>query len=173
MTDPGALSVAKVAALIEASAATLKAELGALDEEALAWHPAAGEWCVSEVLGHIIEAEQRGFAGRIRQIVAGRPLQDWDQEEVSANRRDCERGGREILLEFEAARNASLQLLAELTPEQLRLSGIHPEVGELRIVDILHEWVHHDREHVKQILSNVQEYVWPHMGSAQQFFSIK
>ncbi len=170
MTNQAALNVAQVTALIEASATTLKAELGALGEEALAWHPAAGEWCVSEVLGHIIEAEQRGFAGRIRQIVAGQPLEDWDQEEVSAMRRDCQRGGRELLLEFEAVRNASLRLLAELTPQQLHLSGIHPVVGELRIVDLLHEWIHHDRNHIKQIFSNVQEYVWPHMGNAQQFF---
>lgn len=34
------------------------------------WHPAEGEWCVNEVLGHLIEAEARGFAGRIRQILA-------------------------------------------------------------------------------------------------------
>jgi hypothetical protein len=29
--------------------------------------------------------------------------------------------------------------------------------------------VHHDRNHLKQILSNVQAYAWPHMGNAQKF----
>jgi hypothetical protein len=35
--------------------------------------------------------------------------------------------------------------------------------------DLLHEWVHHDRAHLKQILANVQAYVWPEMGGAQAF----
>jgi len=42
-------------------------------------------------------------------------------------------------------------------------------VGELTVADLLQEWVFHDRNHLKQILSNVQAYVWPHMGNAQKF----
>ncbi|MCH7523004.1 MAG: hypothetical protein IH920_04440, partial [Chloroflexi bacterium] len=56
------------------------------------------------------------------------------------------------------------------TPEQLPFSGSHPAVGELRIVDLLHEWIHHDRNHVKQVLSTMQASVWPHMGNAQRFW---
>src|SRR5256885_14707308 len=83
----------EVAALLEAAMATLRAELGALPERVVAWHPAAGEWCAKEVVGHLIEAEQRGFAGRIRIILgADRPgLQTWDQTEVARARRDCDR----------------------------------------------------------------------------------
>jgi hypothetical protein len=57
-------------------------------------------------------------------------------------------------------------------PEQLRLAGEHPDVGELRVADLLHEWVHHDRAHLKQLLTNVQAYVWPNMGNAQKFSEI-
>ena len=39
----------------------------------------------------------------------------------------------------------------------------------LQIGDILAEWVHHDRNHVRQMMANVQAYVWPHMGNAQRF----
>ena len=37
------------------------------------------------------------------------------------------------------------------------------------VADLLHEWVHHDRNHLKQMLSNIQAYVWPHMANAQKF----
>jgi hypothetical protein len=37
------------------------------------------------------------------------------------------------------------------------------------VADLLHEWVHHDRNHLKQLLANVQAFVWPHMGNAQRF----
>ena len=48
-------------------------------------------------------------------------------------------------------------------------SGRHPKVGSLTVSDVLHEWVHHDRNHLKQIMSNVQALAWPHMGNAQRF----
>jgi hypothetical protein len=41
----------------------------------------------------------------------------------------------------------------------------------LTIGDLLGEWVHHDREHLRQIMANVQEYVWPQLGGAQRFKS--
>jgi hypothetical protein len=33
----------------------------------------------------------------------------------------------------------------------------------------MHEWVHHDANHDRQILANIQAAVWPHMGNAQLF----
>jgi hypothetical protein len=171
------LAPTEVAALLPAAVALLRAELAAVPERVLAWHPAPGEWCVNEVVGHIIEAEERGFAGRIREIIAGRELQTWDPEAVARERRDCDRDGMALIDELEEIREQSAELVERLTPDQLRLSGQHPDVGELRVgelrvIDLLHEWVHHDRAHVKQALSNVQARVWPHMGNAQRFSEI-
>ena len=66
----GPLPPPVVAALLHAASATIHAELSALPAPLHAFHPAPGEWCVKEVLGHLIESEQRGFAGRIRIILA-------------------------------------------------------------------------------------------------------
>ena len=72
----------EVAACLDAAMATLRAELGALPERVLAWHTADGEWCAKEVVGHLIEAERRGFAGRIRIILgAERPVDRADEPE--------------------------------------------------------------------------------------------
>jgi len=92
-SPPEVLTPVEVAAALEAAMATLRAELGALPERVLGWHPAADEWCAKEVVGHLIEAERRGFAGRIRIILAGNEpaLETWDQVEVARARRDCER----------------------------------------------------------------------------------
>ena len=54
-----------IADLLAASAATVVAELRALGAEG-GWRPAPGEWSANECVGHLIEAERRGFAGRIR-----------------------------------------------------------------------------------------------------------
>jgi hypothetical protein len=60
-------------------------------------------------------------------------------------------------------------MLDGLAPADMARSGRHPKVGELSVGDVVNEWVHHDRNHLKQILSNLQEYVWPQMGAAQGF----
>ena len=109
---------AQIAALLRAGALALRAELTALPDAGLRYHPAPGAWCALEVLGHLIEAERRGFAGRIRQILAeGAPaLLGWDQDAVARERRDCERPLRPLLDEFLALREAGAALVAALRP---------------------------------------------------------
>lgn len=167
--DP--LAPPAIADLLRSALAMLRAELGALPEAVLTFHPAPGEWCAKEVVGHLIEAERRGFAGRIRILLAGdRPaLLAWDQNEVARARRDCERAMADLLRELGQLREDSATLVSGLQPSQLERAGQHPKVGLLRVGDLLQEWVHHDRTHIKQILGNVQAHAWPHMANAQKF----
>ena len=172
MTDaPSRLTPPEIAQFLRATVTALAAELSALPPRALAWHPAPGEWCVKEVLGHLIESEARGFAGRVRIILAGDEpdLEGWDQEAVAASRHDCDQDLRRLLGELATLRQDSVRLVEGLAEADLSRGGQHPQVGHLRVGDLLNEWVHHDRNHLRQILANVQAYVWPHMGNAQRF----
>ena len=168
---PQALSQDEVAGLLDANAAAVAAELRALPDEALRWHPDAGEWCVQEALGHVIEAERRGFAGRIREMLTAEEptLKGWDQVEVARGRRDCDKPLEALLKEFLDERSASVQLVDGLTDRDLERAGTHEVVGRLTVAELLHEWVHHDRNHFRQMLANVQAYAWPQMGNAQRF----
>jgi hypothetical protein len=71
--------------------------------------------------------------------------------------------------ELERMRGESVTIVRGLKPGDLTRGGQHPTVGWLRVEDLLQEWVHHDRNHIKQIFSNVQAWAWPHMGNAQKF----
>jgi DinB superfamily len=169
--DVQPLAPTAIGALLRGSLATVEAEIGAMDVEVAQWRPAPGEWCANEVVGHLIEAERRGFAGRIRTILASeRPkLEGWDQPAVAATRHDCERSPGELVSELRTLRKDSLELVAGLSRADLDREGIHPEVGELRVADLLGEWVYHDRNHVRQMLANIQRRVWPQMGNARRF----
>ena len=167
------MTPAEIAGVLEISGQAYSSLLRSLPPRLASWQPAPTEWCVNEVVGHVIEAETRGFAGRIRTILhEDEPqLQSWDQVGISRSRRDCERHPDELLKEFEPTRRASLDLIRSLKPGQLDRGGMHPKVARLTVKDLLHEWVHHDGNHLRQAYANVQAYVWPDMGNAQRFSS--
>ncbi len=168
--DTAELTPERVARLIEASGAFVVGELRALGDDA-SFHPAPGEWCAKEVTGHLIEAERRGFAGRIRQFLDadGPSAIAWDQDEVERERQDCRRDPKELADELQALRRESTALVRSLRPDQLSRWGMHPKVGRLTIRDLLHEWVHHDRNHARQLMAVTQERVYPHLGGSQGF----
>ena len=169
-TSP-ALTPKEMAALLRASMDAIRAESAALSDHAASWHPAPGEWCAKEVIGHIIEAERRGFAGRVREFLAkDEPAcVAWDQDAVARERKDCARPLGALVDELSALRVESVRLVEGLPTAALGRGGQHPKVGRLTIGDVVHEWVHHDRNHLKQLMANVQALAWPHMGNAQRF----
>lgn len=164
------LSPAQIAPYLEATCGLIESELTALGDDAR-WHHAPNEWCANAVVGHLIEAEKRGFAGRIRIILASDhpELAGWDQVDVEQQRNDCARSTESLWLEFVGLRRDSLTLVRSLKPAELDRGGVHPTVGELTVRWLLQEWISHDRNHTKQLLAIAQERVWPHMGNAQKF----
>ncbi len=176
MSEPvaGAVPPSRIADLLAASATTILAELEALGPDG-GWRPEPAEWSANECVGHLIEAEHRGFAGRIRQILAAaRPdipadLEDWDPTAVAVARRDHLRSSAELAVEFAALRADGVALARSLGPSDMSRVGMHPEVGPLRVNELLGEWVHHDRNHVRQLLAVTQARVWGQMGNARRF----
>jgi DinB superfamily len=161
----------EVADVLETSGQAFASLLRGVTPEVASWRPAPEEWCINECVGHIVESEKRGFAGRIRIILsADEPrLESWDQPGVAQARGDCEKSPQQMLDELEPLRRESLALVRSLKSDQLQRGGIHPEVARLTVEDVLHEWIHHDANHLKQAYANVQAYVWPRMGNAQRF----
>jgi hypothetical protein len=163
-----------IADLLTASGTAVVAELVVLGD-AGGWRPAPGEWSANECIGHLIEAERRGFAGRIARILeASRAggaveLERWDPREVAEARRDHLRSGAELAAEFDALRTDGVRMVRGLGPGDLERSGLHPDVGMLRVDELLGEWVHHDRNHVRQMLAVTQARVWDQMGNARRF----
>ena len=164
------LSPAEIVLLLRASTEAVVVEVRALGPRSTI-RPARDEWCANEVVGHLIEADRRGFGGRIRTILElDRPiLASWDRPGVAKARRDHERDPEELLAELVGARETEFDFVAGLDDAALARTGAHPKVGELSVRDLLHEWVHHDREHLAQIQAVTQGLVRPHMGNARKF----
>ena len=173
-TELEPLAPAMIAGLLATTATVVTSELEALGGEG-GWRPEPGEWSANECVGHLIEAERRGFAGRIRTILASdRPdlppgLENWDPPAVAEARRDHLRRAMDLATEFADLRAAGVELVRSLSAADMGWFGIHPDVGPLRVDELLGEWVHHDRNHVRQMLAVTQARVWGQMGNARRF----
>jgi hypothetical protein len=161
----------QVAVLLRAARDHIETELLALGDAGARWRPAPDEWSANECVGHIIEAERRGFAGRIRRILAedGVAEPDWDQVGVAAARRDNQRPSAAILEEFRSVRDDGIALVSELGDDVLDRFAVHRVVGRITVRNLLHEWVFHDRNHLRQMLANAQARAWPAMGNTRRF----
>lgn len=167
----GPLDPAGVALFLAAARDHIATELTALGDPWSGWRPAPDEWSANECVGHIIESDRRGFGGRIRRILVDDGLAEsgWNQIAVAAARRDRERTAADILDEFRAGRDDAIALVQSLGPEDLDRHALHAVVGPLTVRNLLHEWVFHDRNHIRQLLANAQARAWPAMGNAQRF----
>jgi hypothetical protein len=165
------LNASRVADLLEASRAAIEAELRALGDDLARWRPGPDEWSATEAVGHIIEADRRGFAGRIRRILEqdGVAEQGWDQLAVARERKDVERPLAAILAELGEVRSAGIATVRSLRPDDLDRHATHGTVGRVTIGELLQEWVFHDRNHLRQVLLSAQARVWPAMGNTRRF----
>ena len=168
--EPAPLAPKQIATLLDASRRAIILEVEALVPYG-DFRPIPGIWCPNEVVGHLIEADKRGFAWRIRSMIAEEnpALHTWVPTAVEAARHDDGRDSSELAAEFGALRDESLALVRSLGPAALARPGRHPQVGDVTVRDILHEWVHHDRDHLAQLTALTQRLVWPGMGNARRF----
>jgi hypothetical protein len=162
----------EVVASLQSTPAALRHLLRPLPSEMVTWHPSPGKWCIKEVVGHLLTADRHDFMGRIRLILDHEEprLTVSDQAEIARMRYDCDRDLHDLLDELSNQRSGSLSFILAFGDKELQRGGVHPTVGHLHIGNLLHEWVYHDMNHMRQIVGNVQGFLWEHLGTMQQFY---
>ena len=118
--------------------------------------PNEGEntWSSFDIVGHLIIGEKTDWVVRTEIILADNPDKNFTPFDMSAHFAAGKGKSLDQLLdEFETLRVNNLKKLRDmnLTDEQLLLSGIHPEFGEVRLNELLSTWVTHDLGHIAQI----------------------
>jgi hypothetical protein len=59
-----------------------------------------------------------------------------------------------------------------LTDEQLELKGMHPELGEVTLGQLLATWVVHDLNHIRQIATAMARRYDAEVGPWKEYLSI-
>ena len=140
--------------------AVLDPLLAGLDEAGARTRPATNEWSPVEILCHLRDEETEDFGARLRVIVdGGSEFTPIDPERWAVDRRYHEAKLPEVLEALRARRQASLDLLASVSPEALNGFRAHTRLGRLSGHDILTAWVAHDRIHLAQLAGTLAR-IW-------------
>jgi hypothetical protein len=148
-----AVSLGEAVAILERTPASLAALLDGLPETWVRATEGGDTWSPYDVIGHLIHGERTDWIPRARHILAGdaRPFERFDR---TARFTEGEaRSLHELLSKFTELRRESLAALAamNLTESDLGRRGVHPELGEVTLGQLLATWVVHDLDHVVQI----------------------
>lgn len=131
----------------------LEALLAELPPEWLHHHDGPGTWSAYDIVGHLLHGETTDWLPRTRMILqhgTGRVFESFDRQAMLG----WEREPADVLLaRFQAARLASLEVLSSLnlTADDVDRCGLHPDLGEVTVGQLLATWVTHDLTHLAQV----------------------
>src|SRR5204863_9490064 len=128
-----------------------------------------------DVLGHLIHGERTDWIPRIRIILrAGEsetfePFDRFAQFEASKGK-----SLEELLNTFAESRSHNIEALNKMniTAEDLVRRGKHPELGTVRLEELIATWVVHDLDHVAQITRTMAKQYKEAVGPWEAYLSV-
>ncbi|MCI4668889.1 MAG: DinB family protein [Bacteroidia bacterium] len=112
-------------------------------------------WSVFDIMGHLIHGELTDWIPRAR-IILSEEIQDktfvpfdrFAQEKTSVGK-----SIQQLIDEFESLRIQNIDTMKswKLGDKELELKGIHPDLGEVNLRQLIASWTVHDMSHLYQI----------------------
>jgi hypothetical protein len=161
--------------ILSRTPAVLNSLLGNLSAEWTIKQETSDGWSPFDVVGHYIHAEETDWIPRAEIILAQgenpvfEPFDRFAMFEKSKGKTL-----NELLETFAVLRRANIDVLRRMniTPERLRLKGIHPELGEVNLEQLLSTWVVHDLTHIRQIVTALAKKYEENVGVWKEYLSI-
>ena len=167
--------ISKTIEILSQTPTTVKSLLGNLSDE---WNFAPdGEnsWSPFDVIGHYIHGEETDWIPRAEIILSQGENLTFEPFDRFAQLDKSEGQTMSELLEtFANLRQKNIEILTSwnLTDEQLKLKGVHPELGEVTLEQLLATWAVHDLTHIRQLVSVLAKQYTENVGAWKQYLSI-
>ncbi|MDI1461534.1 DinB family protein [Catellatospora sp. KI3] len=147
------MELADATAMLARTPDTLRTLLSGLPRQWLHRDDGPETWSAYDILGHLRHGDATNWLPRAQMIIehgTGRAFEPFDRV---AMLREAPQPVDELLTAFADARRRSLEQLAArgLTDADLDRPGSHPELGEVRLGQLLAAWVAHDLTHLGQV----------------------
>lgn len=168
-------SIQKSIEILERTPAVLKALLTGLSDEWIVNNEGPDTFSPFDVMGHLIHGEKTDWTLRAKIILESglsKPFAPWDrfaQFEASKGKTL-----QQLLEEFEALRKDNIHWLRSqhIRENDLDKKGMHPQLGEVTLRNLLSTWVVHDLTHIAQITRVMAKQNKEEMGPWPEFFRI-
>ena len=111
-------------------------------------------WSPYDVLGHLIHGEKTDWIPRTKIILSDAEDKTFEPFDRFAQERESQsKTITDLLQEFKTLRAENMRELKSLKidTQTLQKKGIHPELGEATLRELLSAWVVHDLGHISQI----------------------
>ncbi len=132
-------------------------------------------WSAFDVVGHLIHGEKTDWMARLRIILSSQKEKKFAPFDRFAQFKETQgKTMAELLLEFKTLRDANLVELKKLNlkTEDFRRTGLHPNLGEVTLSQLLSTWVAHDLGHLGQIVRVMAKQYKTEAGPWQEYLSI-
>ncbi|WP_339148816.1 MULTISPECIES: DinB family protein [unclassified Sutcliffiella] len=139
--------------ILEQTPTTIESFVGGLSKEWLSCTEGEGTWNAKEVISHLIEGEKVNWIPRLRFILQEGNSKPFPAFDRYSHMNDKDSSITEALIAFKVIRKENLEILKKsiTTDAQLELKGVHPELGEVKVRELISTWAVHDLTHIAQI----------------------
>lgn len=147
-------SLQKSIEILSKTPETLSTLLHDLSGEWLLNNEGENTWSPYDIVGHLIHGEKTDWIVRAKIILSDKedktfiPFDRFAQEQESKGKTI-----HELLAEFSKLRTQNIETLVKLqiSENDLLKKGMHPELGEVNLKQLLSTWTVHDLGHIAQI----------------------
>lgn len=153
----------------------LRSMLGDLPNEWIVGNEGNQTWSPFDVLGHLIHAELTDWLPRIKIIFEAGESKTFEPfDRFAQNKASKGKSIEGLLARFEALRSDSIEALNKMniTAEDLKRRGKHPELGAVTLEELIATWVVHDLDHLVQISRTMAKQYKEAVGPWQAYLSV-
>ena len=161
--------------ILERTPILIESYLSGLSDEWIHQNEGGNTWSPYDIVGHLIHGEKTDWIVRAKIIIYQEGDRTFSPFDRFAQFNDSKgKSLAQLLEEFKWMRNDNLNELRamNITEQMLDLEGIHPELGVVKLKQLLATWVAHDLGHIAQI-SRVMANQYKHeVGPWQAYLGI-
>ena len=139
--------------VLERTPDVLESMLLGLSEEWIYGNEEGESWSPYDIVGHLVHGEKTDWIVRAELILEEESKEFPPFDRFAQFEESGDKSLSQLLDEFRDLRSQSLKTLEQrgLTEEDLEKTGIHPDLGEVTLTQLIATWTAHDLSHIRQI----------------------
>ena len=165
----------KAIEILKRTPSTLESLLDGISDEWLRNNEGENTWSPYDIIGHLIHGEKTDWMPRAKIILSEATNNTFEPfDRFAQQKSDQSTPITKLLEEFKKLRSENLKELQALpiNDRTLEKKGIHPELGEANLKELLSTWVVHDLGHIAQITRVMAKQYKDEVGIWREFLGI-